>query len=199
MVRRGLRDVLGPAVDLLGEAAAVDEFEGEVGEATGLADVVDLDDIGVLEAGDGLGLPVEAGQGLGAGVGAGQDHLERDQTTQVDLAGLVNDPHAAAAQLLEDLEAGDGRPSGRSRDPGPDGVRRFERAGQWRRIACAEGMVAGRTLAQKPFRGRPSAEWLVLIPRGQPGGVVPARLFVRVPRRLAHLRTLLVVALEKLN
>ena len=60
---RGLRDVLRPAVDLVGEAAAVDEFQGEVREAAGLADVVDLDDVGVLEAGDGLGLLVEPRQG----------------------------------------------------------------------------------------------------------------------------------------
>ena len=46
-----------------GEAAAVDEFEAEVGQATGLADLVDLDDVGVLEAGDGLGLHVEPRQG----------------------------------------------------------------------------------------------------------------------------------------
>ncbi len=54
---RGLRDVLRPAVDLGGEAATVDEFEGEVGKAIDLADVVDLDDVGVLEAGDEPGPP----------------------------------------------------------------------------------------------------------------------------------------------
>ena len=124
----GLRDVLRPAVDPLGEAAAVDEFERQVGEAAGLTDVVDLDDIGVLEAGDGLGFLVEPRQGTGPSVCAGKDHLERDKTTQVGLAGLVNDPHAAAAQLLEDLEAVDGRQPGRSRDSGRDGVRRFKPA-----------------------------------------------------------------------
>ena len=114
MVHAACADVLRPAIDVGGEAATVDEFEGEVREAADLADVVDLDDVGVLEAGEGLGLLVEPRQGDGAGVGAGQDHLERDQTIQADLAGLVDDSHAAPAQLLEDLEAGDDWPPGRS-------------------------------------------------------------------------------------
>ena len=76
---------------------------------------------------------------IGAGVGAGQDHLEGDQTIQVDLAGLVNDPHAAAAQLLEDLVAGDGRPPGRSPVSRRGRVGRFEHAGRRRGIDRAAG------------------------------------------------------------
>ena len=166
----------------------------EVGEAAGLADVVDLDDVGVLEAGDGLGLLVEPRQGDGAGVGAGQDHLERDQTIQVDLAGLVNDPHAAPAQLLEDLEAGDDWPPGRSPGSRRGRVRRFERAGRRRGIDRAGGGVAGQTLAHPRLRGQPAAERLGLARRGQPGGVVPARPFAPVLRWPAHVRTLLTVA-----
>ena len=80
-----------------------------------LADVVDLDDVGVLEPGDGLGLGEEAGGGLGAGVRAGQDHLQGDGAVEPDLAGLVDDAHAAAAQLAQDLVAGErgvGTPGG---------------------------------------------------------------------------------------
>jgi hypothetical protein len=40
-----------------------------------LVDVEDLDDVGVLEPGDGLGLGEEAVGGLLPGVRAGQDHL----------------------------------------------------------------------------------------------------------------------------
>ena len=72
-----------------------------------LADLVDLDDVGVLQAGDGLGLGPEAAGGLGPGVLAGQDHLEGDEAVEPDLPGLVDDAHAAAAQLAEDLVAGD--------------------------------------------------------------------------------------------
>jgi hypothetical protein len=90
------RDVLRASVHLLLQAAAVDEFEGQVREAAGLTDVVNLNDIGVIEAGDGLGFLLEPRQDTGASVGAGQNHLEPDQATQVGLAGLINDAHAAA-------------------------------------------------------------------------------------------------------
>ena len=86
-----------------------------------LADVEDLDDVGVLELGDGLGLGQEAGGGLAAGVPAGQDHLQGDGAVESDLAGPVDDPHAAAAQLALDPVAGDDRHGLRGRvgvDPG---------------------------------------------------------------------------------
>ena len=44
---------------------------------------------------------------VGAGVAAGQDHLEGDDAVEPELAGLVDDAHAAAAQLAQDLVAGD--------------------------------------------------------------------------------------------
>ena len=98
----------GRAVEPAVQAAAVDVLQLEERQAVGLADVVDLDDVGVLQAGDGLGLGQEAGDGLGAGMGPGQDHLERAGTVQADLPGPVDDAHAAAAQLAQDLVAGDG-------------------------------------------------------------------------------------------
>ena len=87
-----------------------------------LVDVEDLDDVRVLELGDGLGLGEEAGGGLGAGVGTGQDHLEGDGAVEPGLAGLVDDAHAAAAQFAHDLIARDRR--GRAVDPLPRGVAR---------------------------------------------------------------------------
>jgi hypothetical protein len=89
------------------QAAAGHELQGEVRPAVGLADLVDLHDVGVLKAGDGLGLGAEAGQFVGAGVGAGQDHLEGDQAVQAEVPGLVDDAHAAPAQFPEELVAGD--------------------------------------------------------------------------------------------
>ena len=98
----------GRAVESTVQAAAVDVLQLEEGQAVGLADVVDLHDVGVLQAGDGLGLGQEADGGLGAGMGAGQDHLQGAGAVQADLPGPVDDPHAAAAQLAQDLVAGDG-------------------------------------------------------------------------------------------
>src|SRR5207245_3180646 len=40
------------------------------------------------------------------GRGAGQDHLERDDAIELEVPGLVNHPHAAAAEYAVDLVAG---------------------------------------------------------------------------------------------
>src|SRR5262249_20757757 len=42
-----------------------------------------------------------------AGVGPREDHLQRDGAVQPELPRLVDDAHAAPAQLVEDLVAGD--------------------------------------------------------------------------------------------
>ena len=87
----------------LGEAAARDQLHGEVLLAVVLADLVDRHDAGVVEQGDGLGLVLEPAQLVVAGEHAGLDHLEGDGPVEADLPGLVDDAHAAAAQLLVDL------------------------------------------------------------------------------------------------
>jgi len=71
-----------------------------------LADLVDLNDVGVLQAGDGLGLGAEAGQVRRAGMAARQDHLQRDDAIQLEVPRLVDDTHAALAELAQDLVAG---------------------------------------------------------------------------------------------
>ena len=78
-----------------------------------LADLVDRDDARVVEQGDGLGLVPEPAQLVVAGEQAGPDHLEGDGPVERDLAGLVDDAHAAAAQLAR------GSRSRRSSGPGP--------------------------------------------------------------------------------
>ena len=57
----------GGAVEPLVQAAPLDVLQLEEGEAVGLARVVDLDDIGVLEPGDRLRLAQEADGGDGWG------------------------------------------------------------------------------------------------------------------------------------
>ena len=49
----------------------------------------------------------------GAGVSAGQDHLQGDQALQLDVPGLVDHAHAAAAQLPQDLVTRHSSPHGR--------------------------------------------------------------------------------------
>ena len=85
------------------QAAAGDELHREVVLAVVLADLVDRDDAGVVEQRHGLGLVLEPPQLVVAGEQAGLDHLQRHRAVEADLAGLVDDAHAAAAQLAADL------------------------------------------------------------------------------------------------
>ena len=98
---------LGRALEVLGQAAAGHELEDEVRPARGLADVVNLDDVGMLQAGERRGLRAEAGQVLRAGLEPGQDHLQRHGAIEAELPGLVHDAHTAAAEQPQDLVAGD--------------------------------------------------------------------------------------------
>ena len=68
------------------------------GRAVVFADVVDLQDIGVAERGDRFRLDLEAGDLDFVGIGA-PDHLQGDEPVQPAVAGLVDDAHAAAAEL----------------------------------------------------------------------------------------------------
>ena len=61
----GLVDRLGLAADLLGEAAAGEEFEREIGQAVVFADLEDLDDVGVFDRGDRFRLDLEPGEIFG--------------------------------------------------------------------------------------------------------------------------------------
>jgi hypothetical protein len=77
----------------------------------------------VLEPGDCLRLRPEPSKFLRPGVGARQDHLQGDQPLEPDLAGAVDDAHAAPAQDAEDRVAGEGRQRGCGRRGGRRGVR----------------------------------------------------------------------------
>ena len=68
-----------------------------------LADLVDRHDARVVEVGGGLGLGVEPPDVGLVGELAGEDHLERDGPVEADLPGLVDDAHAAAGDLADDL------------------------------------------------------------------------------------------------
>jgi len=90
------------------QTAAGDVLQLEERQAVGLADVVDLHDIGVLQAGDGLRLGQEASYALGTGMGTAQDHLEDAEAIKAHLAGAVDDAHPTAAELAHDFITGDG-------------------------------------------------------------------------------------------
>jgi hypothetical protein len=106
------------AMQPAGQASAGEQFEGTVGPSVVGSGIEHLDDPGVLEAGDGLGFGPEPAQETGAGVVAGEDHLEGDETIQLHLAGAIDDAHAAASELTQDLVARHSREGSRHRRTG---------------------------------------------------------------------------------
>ena len=94
--------------DLAGEASPFHVLQGEEGLPVVLADFVDLNDVRMLDAGDGLGLATEADDGVRLGACSGKNHLQGDQAFEASLLGLVDHAHAALAQFAEDHVAADG-------------------------------------------------------------------------------------------
>ena len=68
------------------------------------ADVMDRDDVGVVQAGGGLGLGLEALQLPAVQGRSERQHLQRHPPPQRDLLGLVDHPHAASADLADQPE-----------------------------------------------------------------------------------------------
>src|SRR5262249_44111345 len=76
------------------------------------------------------------------GVAAGEDHLEGDETVQPQVAGLVDDTHAAPADFAQDLVTGHFRkPRGRMVRRGGGGRRAMD--GRGRRAALRQGQGGG--------------------------------------------------------
>src|SRR5262249_10029737 len=97
-----------PAYQLFRQAAALDEFQREVRARQALADLVvadleELDDVGVLQARHRPGLGAEALPLVRVGEAAAQQHLQGDHAAQPDVRALVGAPHAAPAALRPDL------------------------------------------------------------------------------------------------
>ncbi len=88
----------------LGEVASFDELHGVVADPFGRTDGEDGDDIGMVEAGDGLGLALEALHGDFVGHGAEPKDFEGDAAAEGDLFGFVDHAHAAAADFADEAE-----------------------------------------------------------------------------------------------
>src|SRR5262245_47560450 len=90
------------------QATAFDELHGEVGVPGVFPDVVNLHDVGVTHAGGGVGFDSKAAELLRSGQGAVADHLEGEDAAGAEVAGFVDDAHAAAAEFSEQFVAGEG-------------------------------------------------------------------------------------------
>ncbi len=108
----GVPGRLRTAVETLGQAVAGHELHREEGSALPGADLVDLDNVGVLEPGDQAGFGFEAGQRPGRRVRPVAQHLQGHDALEGEVAGLVDDAHASAAQLTQHFVARHGRRRG---------------------------------------------------------------------------------------
>jgi hypothetical protein len=89
------------------EGLALDELHGIEEHSPVLADLEDRDDIGVVQPGRGPCLAAEPLLAAGVLADGGGEDFQRDVPAQGELLGLVDDPHAAPADLAEDAVARD--------------------------------------------------------------------------------------------
>jgi hypothetical protein len=82
----------------------------------------------MLQCGDGFGLDLEADALVFAGVLPIEQHLQGDEPLGLELPRLVDNAHAAAAQLLQDLVTRNRWPAASSGSAARDGRRRKRRA-----------------------------------------------------------------------
>ncbi len=153
----------GRPVELSIQTAPRQIFQLDVRQAVHIADRVNLHDMGMMKPGDRLCFGEEPCRGLGRGVDAGEDHLERTGAVQLHLPGLVDHPHAATAQLVDDLVPGNG-------DHG-EGRRCWPGLGEsGRRVRRASAGIAynGRARLDSPESGWPAIA--TRAPRDEVGG-----------------------------
>ena len=93
------------ALEHRAEVFAVDEAHRQVEHAVRVARVVDRDDVRVLQAGRDGGLPLEAVAVLAVGGERRGEHLQGDRAAQLQVAGAVDDAHAAFADERVDAVA----------------------------------------------------------------------------------------------
>ena len=99
----GPRRVVAVGVQPARQRAARDELHGEESLAVVLADLVDRHDARRGRAPATASASFWNRRSRRVGEGPGPDHLQGDWAIQADLPRLVDDPHAAAAELAADL------------------------------------------------------------------------------------------------
>ncbi len=147
---------------------------------------------GWSSSGDRLGLVLKPPQLVFGGQRGRPDHLERDRPVEADLAGLVDDPHAAAADLADQLVVAEvanvrtgcwlpiavGIPAGRDRPCGRR-VGPWMSCGRCRRLVPAPGRRRRRSPRRCPGTGGDTPRHRARRPparaaRARPAGALPA-------------------------
>jgi len=108
--RSNVVPLAGERSDAPVEAAAFGELHAEQRQAGMLADLVDRQDAGVIEARHGFDFATEAVEHAGHRQQLRQHDLERDHAPGVRLARAVDDTHAAAGDFVEQLVVADALP-----------------------------------------------------------------------------------------
>ena len=92
----------------MGGVRAVDVLGGDPELAVCVAAVVDGDDVGVLEGGDGVGFPDEALPEAGVRGNVGAQDFQGLFAGQAGMLSKIDLAHAAGAELAEDGVSGEG-------------------------------------------------------------------------------------------
>src|SRR5262249_9445297 len=103
-----LLDGDGLAFDAMLQSDAVEKLHDNERVALVFADVVNCADIGMIEGGGGAGFSAKAFESLGIGREILREKFESYAAAKALVLGFIDDPHAAATQLLENLVMRDG-------------------------------------------------------------------------------------------
>jgi hypothetical protein len=98
LVRDGRCGAIVPGVEPI-QADAADELHRVIGYSTYLADVEDRHNVGVMQARRRLRLAQKAFKMIGLAQAFGRQHLQCDAPVECQVDGLINNPHAAPAEL----------------------------------------------------------------------------------------------------
>src|SRR6267143_1622908 len=79
-----------------------------VGGVQSIGDLVDGANVGMIQCRGGLGLTLEASEHLRVACDVFGKELQRDETMEASILGLVDDSHTAATELLDDVVMRDG-------------------------------------------------------------------------------------------
>src|SRR5580658_8699293 len=100
--------VQGTAGDQILESLALETFHGDESPSVFFANVVDSADVGMVESGRGFGFAAEASEGLGILGEVVGKKFQSYEAIKARVLSLVDDSHAAAAELFDYAVVGDG-------------------------------------------------------------------------------------------
>src|ERR1035441_6881652 len=92
----------GTSGNVMFQRQAVEKLHGDEHFAVLIVNFVDGTNVRVVQCGGGLGFALEAAERLRVFAYVVRQEFERDKATDFDILSLVDDTHAATAELLDD-------------------------------------------------------------------------------------------------